>query len=61
MGREYAACYEQRHISRLTGFIDKTGHFVINPQFGLANSFSDGLAQVRIGDDETGKWGYIAR
>ena len=39
------------------GFIDKTGHYVINPQFGLAHSFSDGLAAVRIGS----KWGFIAR
>ena len=39
------------------GFIDKTGHYVINPQFDFAQSFSDGLAAVRIG----GKWGYIAR
>ena len=39
------------------GFIDKTGHYVINPQFDGASSFSDGLAAVRIGD----KWGYIAR
>jgi len=39
------------------GSSPKTGHYVINPQFGLAHSFSDGLAAVRIGS----KWGYIAR
>ena len=43
------------------GFIDKTGSFVINPEFDSAESFSDGLAAVRIGDYETGKWGFIAR
>ena len=35
------------------------GTFVINPQFDDALSFSEGLAAVRIGDSETGKWGYI--
>ena len=37
------------------------GTFVINPQFDLARGFSEGLAGVRIGDDKTGKWGFIAR
>ncbi len=37
----------------------KTGLLVINPQFDLAESFSDGLAAVRIGDGKTGKWGFI--
>jgi len=36
-----------------------TGKIVINPQFDDANSFSEGLAPIRIGDSETGKWGYI--
>ena len=35
----------------------ETGTFVINPQFDTAESFSDGLAAVRI----DGKWGFIAR
>lgn len=39
----------------------KTGQIVINPQFDEAQPFSEGLAAVRIGDDETGKWGFIAR
>ena len=39
----------------------ETGTFVSNPQFDGARSFSDGLAAVRIGDYETGKWGFIAR
>ena len=32
----------------------KTGTIVINPQFDSVESFSDGLAVVRIGDDTTG-------
>jgi len=39
----------------------ESGRFVINPQFDEADQFSDGLAAVRIGDDKTGKWGYISR
>ena len=38
---------------------EQTGKFVINPQFDSANDFREGLAEVRIGDDKTGKWGYI--
>jgi hypothetical protein len=38
---------------------DATGKMVINPQFDAAYGFNDGLAAVRIGDDQTGKWGYI--
>ena len=39
----------------------KTGTVVINPQFDEAGSFSEGLAVVRIGDYEMGKYGFIAR
>jgi hypothetical protein len=38
-----------------TGYIDKTGRFVIRPQFDLAYSFSGGLARVEI----NGRVGYI--
>ena len=48
-------------IGDKSGFIDKSGRIVINPQFNVADSFSDGLAMIRIGDDKTGKWGFIAR
>jgi hypothetical protein len=37
------------------GYIDKTGKYIINPQFDEAMGFNEGLASVRIGD----KWGYI--
>ena len=41
------------------GFIDKTGKFVIEPRFDFADSFSGGLAAIRVGDEATGKYGYI--
>ncbi|HDS29982.1 MAG TPA: WG repeat-containing protein, partial [Firmicutes bacterium] len=37
------------------GFIDKTGQYVINPQFDFAFDFSEGLAPVKIAE----KWGFI--
>ncbi len=44
------------------GYIDRKGNVVIDPQFDFADLFSkqDGLAAVRIGDEKTGKWGYVA-
>jgi hypothetical protein len=39
----------------------RTGRLVINLQFDVARPFIDGLAAVRIGDDKTGKYGFIAR
>lgn len=44
-----------------SGYIDKTGEFVIKPQFRKAESFSDGLAAVSIYDKSKGKelYGYI--
>lgn len=39
----------------LYGYINKTGKWVIEPQFARAESFSEGLAAVQI----NGKWGYI--
>ena len=38
---------------------EKTGKFVINPQFSGASNFSEGLAAILIGDAKTGKWGFI--
>jgi len=43
------------------GYIDHEGHSVLDPQFDIASSFSEGLARVRIEDNKTGKWGYISR
>jgi hypothetical protein len=39
------------------GFIDKLGHFSIQPQFDWAGAFSEGLAPVAYG----GKMGYVDR
>lgn len=41
--------------SRQYGYIDKTGNYIIKPQFSQAHNFSEGLAAVGI----NGKWGYI--
>src|SRR5580658_10175383 len=37
----------------------KAGLLLINPQFDLADPFSEGLAAVRVGDDKTGKWCFV--
>ena len=37
------------------GYINKKGEYVINPQFDMANAFSDGLAKVCINE----KYGFI--
>lgn len=42
-----------------SGYIDKSGRLVVQPQFDVARPFSEGLAAVRVGDLQTGKWGYI--
>jgi hypothetical protein len=36
-------------------FIDKSGKYIIEPQFDLAGDFAEGLAAAEIGK----KWGYI--
>ncbi|MDD6002358.1 MAG: WG repeat-containing protein [Bacteroidales bacterium] len=43
-------------ISDKCGYIDKTGKYVINPQFAFADKFCDGLARVKTADN---KIGYI--
>jgi hypothetical protein len=42
------------------GVIDKQGHFIVNPRFDDLEMPQGGLAPMRIGDHQTGKWGYIA-
>jgi hypothetical protein len=37
------------------GYINKSGKFIINPQFDNAGNFIEGLAAVKV----NGKWGYI--
>ena len=44
------------------GYINKSGIYVIAPQFDGTRPFSEGLAVVWIGGDglgRGGKWGYI--
>ena len=42
------------------GFIDSTNEMIIPAIYDGARSFSEGMAAVRIGDGETGKWGFVA-
>jgi len=51
------ACESQPAVQVAGG---PTGTFAINPQFDDARNFSGGLAAVRLGDSETGRWGFVA-
>jgi hypothetical protein len=42
-----------------TGFVDKTGKFVIEPKFDKAGTFSEGMARVAIVEDGEEKIGFI--
>ena len=42
-------------IDERFGYIDKTGNFLLEPLYGLAGYFSEGLGYVR----NDNKWGYI--
>jgi DUF971 family protein len=52
---EYSEGLAKKQSGNKWGFIDKTGNFVIKPQFDDAHDFSEGLAAVKL----NGKWGYI--
>lgn len=41
------------------GYIDRTGKFAIEPVFGVAADFSDGLAYVRVAVNTDRGWAYI--
>ena len=41
------------------GFLDRNGKVAIEPRFALVRSFHDGLAAVRLTEEEGGGWGYI--
>ena len=40
------------------GFIDAQGKFVVSPQFDYSYAFSEGLAKVGLGRNQT-RWGFI--
>lgn len=43
------------------GFVDKTGHFVIQPQFKEAAPFSEGLARIALDENGKERVGFIDR
>ena len=49
--------YEKTASGAEWGYIDKSGEYVIDPQFSDAMEFSEGLAAVL--DPESELWGYI--
>lgn len=49
--------YEKGSIKDRWGYIDEKGEYVIEPQFGYAAPFYDGLGMVY--DENTEKYGYI--
>jgi WG containing repeat len=51
----FGRCSRPAETGDSNGYIDTTGQIVINPRFEEADSFSEGLARVRIG----GKSGFI--
>jgi hypothetical protein len=53
----FGRCTRPPETGDTNGYIDATGQIVINPRFEEADSFSEGLARVRIG----GKSGFIDR
>lgn len=56
-GQGWAAV--QDNASGLWGYIDKTGNYVIQPQYAEAYPFSEGRAAVNTGNDYMGSWGFI--
>lgn len=51
--------YKHKWKNKYWGYIDKYGTFVIPPTYQKADSFSEGLAMVSIGDWRKERWGYI--
>lgn len=48
-------CIVDAEMNYKYGFIDKSGKEVVKPQFDVANSFREGLALIKQGD----QWGFI--
>ena len=58
-GRHYPALHDAKY-----GYVDKAGRIAIQPQFDFADSFSEGLALVKIGNSgqqAAPEYGYINR
>ena len=45
----------KENVNGKYGFVDENGNWIIEPQFGFADKFSEGLAAVKVAK----KWGYI--
>ena len=57
-GRHFLEGLQPVWVGEKTGYVNASGKMVIEPKFGLAQTFSEGLAAVRSGDAPW-KWGYI--
>ncbi|MDD5585129.1 MAG: WG repeat-containing protein, partial [Candidatus Omnitrophica bacterium] len=60
-GLAAASVYDPRIKKSLYGYIDKTGNFVIKPQFYGAKKFVGDVAAVKFTDNYNNSWGYIDR
>jgi len=57
-GLAQAGLYEGAPTLPRWGFLDRSGHFAISPQFFSVDSFSEGLARVSV-SREVGSTGYV--
>ena len=53
--KHYPCPYAKVKINSKYGFIDKTGKYIINPQYDELDWFREGFAGVKI----DGKWGFV--
>lgn len=60
-GLDFNKSLEVALVKDKYGYIDKTGKFIIKPQFSLATNFEEGIAAVAIYDFDRkcNLWGYI--
>jgi len=57
-----AARYFTGYCVGAYGFIDRTGKWVVKPEFSSVHAFSEGLAAVAVGHSrESRRWGFIDR
>lgn len=55
ISKHYPCPYAKVRINNKYGFIDKTGRYLIEPEFDELEWFREGLASVKM----DGKWGFI--